>query len=171
MAMDFIGERRRPERRDPFMNQPTRVLLVAVPLAGIFAAVSLVTDVRDGLRVFVLAQATVIVVLYAQALWNVVDRVRRPSHDKAANEIRRGHMCLLLAIFVLLSEEILRVIARIGEGILNWRTPLLQVALLLLFFAWLWLERRSWRTDEVMLKPTPRQEGLDRARERAEQRR
>jgi hypothetical protein len=167
--MGVRGERRGPERRGSFIDSYTRVLLIALPLAAIFISVSIEANLRDGLRIFVLSQAAVVVLLYAQALWNVLMRVAHPGSDRSTNEIRRGHLCQILAIFVLLSEEIVRVVHRIGEGMLNWRTPLLQLALLLLFFAWLWLERRSWRTDDSVLEPTPKAALRDRARRRAQE--
>jgi hypothetical protein len=167
--MSVRGERRGPERRDEHFSHRVRIILVASLLGAIFAAVSLDANLRDGLRIFVLSQAAVVVLLYAQALWNVLMRVAHPGSDRSTNEIRRGHLCQILAIFVLLSEEIVRVVHRIGEGMLNWRTPLLQLALLLLFFAWLWLERRSWRTDDSVLEPTPKAALRDRARRRAQE--
>jgi hypothetical protein len=147
-----------------------RVFLVAVPLGGVFIGTLVVDNLRDALRVFVLAQAAVICGLYLQVLVNVVGRVMERSSDRLTNEIRRGHMCTLLAIFVLLSEEIWRVVGRLGEDHFNWRTPLLQLALWLLRLGWLWMERRRWRTDASLLepKPTPREEARRRARQRVE---
>jgi hypothetical protein len=87
-----------------------RVFLVAVPLGGVFIGTLVVDNLRDALRVFVLAQAAVICGLYLQVLVNVAGRVMERSSDRLTNEIRRGHMCTLLAIFVLLSEEIWRVV-------------------------------------------------------------
>jgi hypothetical protein len=147
-----------------------RVFLVAVPLGGVFIGTLVVDNLRDALRVFVLAQAAVICGLYLQVLVNVAGRVMERSSDRLTNEIRRGHMCTLLAIFVLLSEEIWRVVGRLGEDHFNWRTPLLQLALWLLLLGWLWMERRRWRTDASLLepKPTPREEARRRARQRVE---
>lgn len=144
-------------------------MLVTIPLLAILVAVTLESNLRDGLRIFVLSQSAVIFVIYLQAMWSVTLRVAERSPDKLTNEIRRGHLCLLLAVFVLLSEEIYQVYNRIGEDHLNWRTPILQAALWLLFLAWLWLERRRWRTDTSLLKPTPKEEARGRARRRAAQ--
>lgn len=166
--MGVRGDRRTPDEQGSFPSLYARTFLVAVPLAGIFIGVLVEDNLRDALRVFVLAQAAVICGLYVQALWSVILRVRERSPDKLTNEIRRGHMCMLLAIFVLLSEEIYRVYDRIGEDHFNWRTPLLQLALWLLLLGWLWLERRRWRSDTPLLDPTPREEARDRARERVQ---
>jgi hypothetical protein len=163
------GERRGPERRSQPFSQRVRIVLLAALVGGVFAAVSLDANLRDGLRIFVLAQAVIVTGLYAQAVYNVARRVRHPGPDKVTNEIRRGHLCMLLAIFVLLFEEILRVVHRIGEPIVNWRTPLLQLALWLLFLGWLWLERREWQPPNTpILKPTPKEEARNRARLRVE---
>lgn len=166
--MGVRGDRRGPDRRGVFPGVYTRVFLVAVPLAAIFFGVLAEDNLRDALRIFVLSQAAVICGLYLQALWSVILRVRERSPDQLTNEIRRGHMCMLLAIFVLLSEEIYRVYERIGQDRFNWRTPLLQVALWLLLLGWLWLERRRWHSDTTLLEPTPREEARGRARQRVE---
>jgi hypothetical protein len=166
--MSVRGERRGPERRDEHFSHRVRIILVASLLGAIFAAVSLDANPRDGLRIFVLAQAAIVLGLYSQALYNVIMRVRHPGSDKVTNEVRRGHLCMLLAIFVLLIEEILRVIQRIGKPVINWRTPLLQLALWLLFLGWLWLERREWQPESPILRPTPKEEARNRARLRVE---
>jgi hypothetical protein len=166
--MGVRGERRGPERRSDEPNKVTRALMVALPAGAILWSVTLESHLYDRIRIFVLAQAAVVVLLYIQALYSVIKRVSKPGPDRSTNEIRRGHMCLLMAIFVLLSEEIYRVAKRIGQDHLNWRTPLLQIALLLLFLAWLWLERRRWRADGDLLRPTPKEEARGRARRRVQ---
>lgn len=166
--MGVRGERRGPERQTNEPNKVIRALMVALPAGAILWSATLETHLYDRIRIFVLAQAAVVVMLYVQALYSVILRVSRPGPDRSTNEIRRGHLCLLLAIFVLLAEEIVRVAQRLGQDHLNWRTPLLQIALLLLFLGWLWLERRRWRTDDELLRPTPREEARGRARRRVQ---
>jgi hypothetical protein len=143
-----------PEPQEPELVGPTterRVkFILVVPIFVAFGmAVWLETDLYDGLRVFVLAQAFIVAALYVRVLARAVVRAvhaNRSGQPQIVSEITRGHACLVLGILVLLYEETARVVIRVGQDHFNWRTPLLQLALWLLFLGWLWMERRRWRS-------------------------
>jgi hypothetical protein len=149
-----------PELVGPTTERRVKLLLIIPIFVAIGMVVWLETDLYDGLRVFVLAQSFIVAALYVRVLARAIVRANRTSRSGQSpivSEITRGHVCLVLGILVLLYEETARVVMRVGQEHFNWRTPLLQAALWLLFLGWLWMERRRWRSG----LPLPRSDLKD----------
>lgn len=118
------------------------VYVIGAPLAVALAGRSLL----DALRVFALAQASIVIVLYAHTLWHSYRRVRHvPYPDVSTRQLAIGNMTRMGASLLLLSDEVYDVANRIGAPNFNLRTPILLVSLWGLFVAWLWVDLRRWR--------------------------
>jgi hypothetical protein len=116
-------------------------LFIAPVIAGIQSDVNF-----DIIRAFVLTQAGIVIVLYVLVLAEGATRLWRGAYAKTpvVRSLLKARMARVMASTIFVCEEIVSVADRLGNHTMNWRTPLLQAALLLLLYAWAYMDRNNF---------------------------
>lgn len=140
--------------RDRFALAVFGVALVAVPIYVFFTDDTAPT--YDALRSFVLVQASAVFCLTSYTMGWVVVRMRKARKagtsivpDPGARAVILGSMARNLGILILLFGGALNLVGRLNNTHLDYRTPLFQLAMLLLFYGWALIDRRVYRTTKT----------------------
>lgn len=133
-------------------NTLDKILILVISGASALAAILALSysyeTPLDYLRWAVLAQAFVVISLYAVTLGNVVYRIWSDWKGPAlARQLRLANAARLLACLIIVCEATSDVSERLGNQILNFRTPVLQVALILLALAWGFMDRFNYQIE------------------------
>lgn len=103
----------------------------------------------DALRSFVIAQAVVVLCLMFYTIIWVARRMSSANPatkpDTAARKVVLGGLTRNFGVLILIFMGLLAVIGRLGNTHLDYKTPLFQFSLLLLFYAWALIDRRIYR--------------------------
>lgn len=101
---------------------------------------------EDIFRFVVLAQTIIVAAMYswagAKAWWSM-----RRYED--LRFLRYGRMLRDIGIIVLLGDAMLDTISRLGHDHVNYKTPLLQLVLIVLIVAWHLVDRREYRVPDT----------------------
>lgn len=124
--------------------------------------IDLVHVPADIYRLVVLAQAVIVVGMYAFA---GVRAWRTAAHSPDLNFLRYGRLCRDAGILIVLGEEMMSIWARVGQPHFNWETPIFQVVLIMLILAWHLVDRRIYRVPDNEAFTDRLNEVLDRASE------
>lgn len=131
--------------------------LVTIPLLAIPVA----STGYDVLRVFVLLQSLVIIAIQLNTISGNVQRAvlstrSNPPQPVVVRTLRWAYTARVSTSLIFTIAMGVGTVHRLGNPVLDWHTPLLQLCLLLLALAWgfmdrriLWLERRA-DTPEFM---------------------
>lgn len=112
---------------------------------------------EDILRLWVLVFGLGVLWLYARHVWRLCKWYKRARRRERARHggyrvlthIFRGQVARGLCIAVFIGAEMWEVFNRLGNPVMDHRTPVAQVSLILALFAWHELDRRPYfDTDE-----------------------
>lgn len=106
----------------------------------------------DALRYLVLAQLVIVWVLYTHAALRALYGFRRERQaaartdviDSTAIKLRGGRINEMMAVMFFMAGDTYSVVDRIGNHVMDMRTPLTQIALIFAVFAWSQLHRRKF---------------------------
>jgi hypothetical protein len=115
--------------------------MIAVAVLAIVAVV--VSDVMAGedygdiLRHFVMAEIALVFVLYAITIVFGIATWRKRVFDNASSrDLARARLARILGCLIFLVEEAVSLAERFGDTTFNWRTPAVQIGLILWLYAW-----------------------------------
>lgn len=130
-------------------------LFVAPVIAGVQSDTNF-----DILRAFVITQAGIIFVLYAVALAEGIAQIWRGAYATVTinRSLLKARIARIFGCMIFVAEESFSIVGRLGEPVMNFRTPVLQIALLLLLYAWAYMDRRRFEEASQALTELDRLE-------------
>lgn len=101
---------------------------------------------HDVLRAFVLTQVVIVFAMYLHSLTVAALRLKAENGvtTVVAIQLVRARIARLCGVNLLLIVESASLIERFGTHTLDWRTIILQMALILFVYAWGFADRRSF---------------------------
>jgi hypothetical protein len=122
------------------LDEKLRVLIAVAALCVIGVVVVDVAtgeDFPDALRHFVMAQIVLVIVLYTiTVVVGVVTWHKRVFDTESLKEVGKARLARIAGCIIFLLEEAVSLAERFGDEHLVWRTPAIQIALILWLYAW-----------------------------------
>lgn len=118
-------------------------LAVLAPIVALVAGAALI----DAFRVAVLTVTVIVMLAWVASLWDTLWRLRHlPYSAPTMRDQDRGRRDRLILGLILIGDEARQAFGRLGEPHLNYRTPLLIIAVWLALNITLKIDVRRWRS-------------------------
>lgn len=142
-----------PEIEIQIRNERTIVIffIFGLFIAPLIAALNSETH-YDILRAFVLTETAGVFLLYGLSLAEGIVKLWRGAYGGApvVRRLLKARMARIAACMIFMVDESVTTIDRLGNPVMNWRTPTLQIVLIMLLYAWSYIDRSKFEDADAL---------------------